>query len=82
MAAVFLRLPQVLARVGLKATRLYQLIGDGDFPAPVRLGERAVAWLEDEVEKWIQERAARPRVTILTRSKPRAADRKAEPKAA
>jgi prophage regulatory protein len=69
MSEVFLRLPQVLARVGLKSTRIYQLVGDGDFPAPVRLGERSVAWLESEVERWIQNRAARPRVQILTRSK-------------
>ena len=73
VAAVFLRLPQVLARVGLKATRVYQLIGDHDFPQPIRLGERSVAWLESEVEQWIQARAARPRVQISTRSKSRAA---------
>jgi prophage regulatory protein len=73
MAAAFLRLPQVMARVGLRATRIYQLIGDHDFPQPIRLGERSVAWLEGEVEGWIQERAARPRVQITTRSKSRAA---------
>jgi prophage regulatory protein len=80
--STFLRLPQVCSRVGLRPTRLYQLVGDGDFPAPVRLGERAVAWVEGEVEKWIQERAARPRVQIQTRSKLRAADRKATPEGA
>jgi prophage regulatory protein len=82
VAAVFLRLPQVLARVGLCATRWYQLVGDGDAPQPIRLGERSVAWLESEVETWMQERAARPRVRILTRSKLRAAERKAAPEAA
>jgi prophage regulatory protein len=71
--AALLRLPQVLARVGLKSTRVYQLVGDGDFPQPIRLGERSVAWLESEVEAWIQARAARPRVQISTRSRARAA---------
>ena len=71
--STLLRLPQVMARVGLKGTRIYQLVGDGDFPAPIKLGDRAVAWLEDEVEQWIKDRASRPRVTILTRSKPRTA---------
>lgn len=66
MAAVLLRLPQVLARVGLKTTRLYQLVGDGEFPAPVRIGERSVGWPEDEVEAWIQARIAQPRVSIRT----------------
>ena len=72
--STLLRLPQVMGRVGLKATRIYQLVGDGDFPAPIKLSDRAVAWLEDEVEQWIKERASRPRVTILTRSKPRASE--------
>lgn len=66
MAAVLLRLPQVLARVGLKTTRLYQLVGDGEFPAPVRIGERSVGWVESEVEEWLQRRIAQPRVDIRT----------------
>jgi prophage regulatory protein len=71
--SAFLRLPQVIARVGLKGTRIYQLVGDGDFPPPIKIGDRAVAWLESEVEQWIQKRASRPRVTITTCSKSRAA---------
>jgi prophage regulatory protein len=63
-----LRLPQVLARVGLKTTRLYQLCGDGTFPAPIRIGKRAVAWDSAEVDSWIAARAAAPRVAIRTRS--------------
>jgi prophage regulatory protein len=66
VAAVLLRLPQVLSRVGLKTTRIYQLVGDGEFPAPVRIGERSVGWVEDEVEAWIQARIAQPRVAIRT----------------
>jgi prophage regulatory protein len=86
--ASFLRLPQVLARVGLRTTRLYELIGDGEFPAPSRLGERAVAWLESEVNTWIEAQARKPRVEIRTRSRSRKkpqvspASRPGEPQAA
>lgn len=56
-----IRLPAVLARVGLKQSRLYELIQSGEFPAPVRLGVRAVAWRESEVSAWIASRpTARP----------------------
>ena len=56
-----IRLPAVLARIGLKQSRLYELIQSGDFPAPVRLGVRAVAWRESEVSAWIATRpTARP----------------------
>jgi prophage regulatory protein len=80
MASALLRLPQVMARVGLKQTRLYQLVGDGEFPAPVRLGDRAIAWVEEEVDEWIRKKAANPRVRILTRTPVRS--QKNEPVAA
>jgi prophage regulatory protein len=63
-----LRLPQVLARVGLKTTRFYQLVGDGDFPKPVRIGDRAVAWISTEVDEWVTAQAQKPRVEIRTKS--------------
>ncbi len=59
-----LRLPQVMDRTGLRTTRLYELMGDGSFPKPIRLGERAVAWLESEVDAWIASQAQKPRVEI------------------
>jgi prophage regulatory protein len=40
----FLRLPEVKAITGLSKTSLYALIRDRSFPAPVRVGARAVAW--------------------------------------
>jgi prophage regulatory protein len=66
--AQLLRLPQVLARVGLRTTRLYQLIGDGSFPAPVKLGARAIAFVEREVDAWIEAQAQKPRAEIRTKS--------------
>jgi prophage regulatory protein len=67
--ADLLRLPQVLSRVGLKTTRLYELVGDGEFPKPVRLGDRAVAWLSTEIDSWIADQASKPRVKIRTKSR-------------
>jgi prophage regulatory protein len=52
----FLRLPEVKAVTGLSKTSLYALIREGDFPAPVRLGPRAVAWVRSEVRQWAVER--------------------------
>jgi prophage regulatory protein len=66
--AQLLRLPQVLDRVGLRTTRLYQLIGDGSFPAPIKLGVRAIAFIESEVDAWIEAQALKPRADIRTRS--------------
>ena len=52
----FLRLPEVIQISGYRRTTIYEMIKAGNFPAPVHLGPRAVAWLESEVEAWMQER--------------------------
>ncbi|MFZ0632936.1 MAG: AlpA family phage regulatory protein [Acidobacteriaceae bacterium] len=44
------------ALTGLSKTSLYTMIRDGSFPAPVRLGPRAVAWVRSEVRQWAVER--------------------------
>lgn len=53
-----LRLPQVKARTGLSRSDLYRRVQSGDFPAPVKLGERASAWPEHEVSAWCEARIA------------------------
>ncbi len=50
------RLPQVLARTGLRRSQLYKLQKTQKFPGPVSIGDRAVAWNRDEVSRWIQDR--------------------------
>lgn len=51
-----LRLPKVEAATGFKRSTIYRLIQCGQFPAPISLGARASAWIEDEVDAWIQKR--------------------------
>ena len=53
---IFLRLPEVKAVTGLSKSSLYALIREKSFPAPVRLGARAVAWIKSEVRQWAVER--------------------------
>ncbi|MDI1254123.1 AlpA family transcriptional regulator [Thermomonas sp.] len=53
-----LRLPEVKARTGYSRSEVYRRIAAGDFPAPVKLGERASAWPEHEINAWCQARIA------------------------
>jgi prophage regulatory protein len=48
-----LRLPQVKERTGMSRSFIYAAVG---FPTPVRLGDRAVGWLESEISVWIESR--------------------------
>jgi predicted DNA-binding transcriptional regulator AlpA len=52
----FIRLPEVKAVTGLSKTSLYALIKKKSFPAPVRLGPRAVAWVKSEIRQWAVDR--------------------------
>jgi prophage regulatory protein len=56
-----LRRRQVEQRTGLPRSTLYQYIKDGDFPLPVRLGLRAVGWLESDISEWIAARVKQAR---------------------
>jgi prophage regulatory protein len=53
-----LRLPGIEALTGLKKTTIYTHMANktDPFPAPVRIGARAVAWRESDVLKWIAAR--------------------------
>ena len=57
----FLRLPEVLERTGLSRSTIYVRLAEGRFPQPVRLGDRAVGWIEAEIDEWVRERIAESR---------------------
>lgn len=49
----FLRISEVRNRVPFSRSQIYLLISRGEFPKPVSLGARAVAWLDSEVDNWM-----------------------------
>ncbi len=69
----FIRLSEVMSRTGYGRTSIYRKMEDGSFPKSLKLGgppkdpnifdSRAVAWIEDEVDQWIETRIE-DRVTI------------------
>jgi prophage regulatory protein len=56
MSDTILRLPQVKHRVGLSRSSIYLAISHGRFPSPIRLGSRAVGWLQSEIDAWLQQK--------------------------
>ena len=57
-----LRLPRVQARTGLwRGARSTCGWPTGSFPQPIRLGARAVGWIESEVDAWIRDQIAASR---------------------
>ncbi|PAU77649.1 AlpA family transcriptional regulator [Halomonas salipaludis] len=49
-----IRIKDVIERTGLGRSTVYKYMNLGLFPKSVNLTSRAVAWVESEVDAWIQ----------------------------
>lgn len=49
-----IRIREVQHRVGLGRSTIYRWMAQGKFPKPLQLGGYSVAWLEDDIDEWIQ----------------------------
>ena len=56
MSHTILRLPEVKSRTGLSRSLIYLKISNNQFPRPIQLGERAVGWIESEIDAWLESR--------------------------
>ncbi|MCG9737687.1 AlpA family transcriptional regulator [Shewanella insulae] len=53
-----IKLKEVMEITSLSKATLYRMIKQGAFPEQLSIGGRAVAWVEDEVLIWIEERVS------------------------
>lgn len=60
-ALAILRRKQVETRTGLGRSSIYDYIKAGRFPHPIRIGDRAVGWLESEIDAWLTAQVERSR---------------------
>jgi prophage regulatory protein len=49
---IFLRRTEVERITGLSRSEIYRRIADDEFPQPIQLGKRAVAWSQIAIEQW------------------------------
>lgn len=49
-----IRLPQVIELTTYKRSSIYRLMDEGKFPKPIKIGARAVAWLEEDINQWLE----------------------------
>ena len=50
------RMRQLTSLVGLSRSSIYVLVNRGLFPAPIRLGPKAVGWRLDHIDEWLKSR--------------------------
>jgi prophage regulatory protein len=56
-----LRLPEVCEVTGLRRSMIYQLEAEQRFPRRIKIGMRAVGWIQGEVQQWVVQRIERSR---------------------
>ena len=54
----FLRLKAVIKKVGLSRSSIYGGMKEKTFPKSYRIGSRAVAWREDEIQLWMSSKTS------------------------
>ena len=52
----FLRLPAVIHLTGLGRSTIYRMVAAKEFPCPVKLATRAVAWRRTDLDRWSETR--------------------------
>ena len=48
-----IRLKEVMHRTGMKRSTIYARVKAGTFPPNFKIGERAAAWNEKDIDAWI-----------------------------
>ncbi|MER8734264.1 MULTISPECIES: AlpA family phage regulatory protein [unclassified Mesorhizobium] len=48
-----IRLKTVLARTGLSRSTMYRKIGEGTFPAQVKISLNGAGWRESDINRWV-----------------------------
>ncbi len=59
-----LGLKDVMQRTGLSRSTIYQRMSEGTFPESISLGDRAIGWLESDIDAWLRQQIAASRVRV------------------
>ncbi len=55
MSNRIIRLPAVKDQTGLSRSSIYLRMSKGEFPQSISLGDRAIGWLESDIEQWLEQ---------------------------
>lgn len=61
MSNSLIRFSDVQRRTGYSKAWIYRLMSNGKFPESVKIGSRAIAFVESEIDEWINQRIAESR---------------------
>jgi prophage regulatory protein len=56
MSNKIIRLPAVKDKTGISRSSIYLRMSKGEFPKSISLGDRAIGWLESDIEQWLEDK--------------------------
>lgn len=59
-----IRMKEVIHLTGLSRPSVYRFMKEGAFPNSIDLGERSVAWVEEEVLEWVEHKIQTARMKV------------------
>lgn len=65
MKTSLVRLRDVCRKTGLSPSSVYAYVAAGRFPKPLKIGARASAWVENEIDEWIAAQIKRSRSNAI-----------------
>ena len=51
-----IRRKEVEQRIELACSTIYAMMARGDFPRPIKIGQRAVGWRTEDIDNWLSDR--------------------------
>ncbi|MGR3180974.1 helix-turn-helix transcriptional regulator [Enterobacter cancerogenus] len=64
MSKTLIRMSETMRRTGYGKAWLYKLISQDRFPKPIKIGARSIAFVESEVDDWINLRIEESRKVV------------------
>ncbi|MCB5320078.1 MULTISPECIES: helix-turn-helix transcriptional regulator [Yersinia] len=64
MPQSLIRLSEVQRRTGYSKAWLYRLMSQSRFPTSIKIGTRSIAFVESEIDEWINQRIAESRKEV------------------
>lgn len=61
MSKTLIRFSEVQRRTGYSKAWLYRLMSQQRFPAAIKIGSRSIAFIESEIDAWIDKRISESR---------------------
>lgn len=64
MSQSLIRLSEVQRRTGYSKAWIYRLISQQRFPSAIKIGTRSIAFIEAEIDAWIEKRISESRGVV------------------